>query len=327
MTSIPLPARASAHPNLRALNVLRDLPAVADLIELCFSNTMDSDGQRYVADMRRAGRDDSFLHWATKMSESASLPLTGYIWEKSGKIVGNASLVPFRHKGKRIYLIANVAAHPDFRRHGIARAVTERALQHTAERKVSATWLHVRDDNPGALQLYTDLGFQERARRTSWQARGDHAASLPSTDIAITGRSARDWPQQQDWLRRLYPDALSWYRPWDFSALQPGLFNWLYLAFVDMNVRQWSALRGDQLQAALAWIPYGREVNALWLAAGPGSSPEALTSLLIHARHSLNDHSRLTLDYPAGESEEAIRAAGFSATRTLIWMEHAGATR
>jgi len=327
MTSIPLPARASAHPNLRALNVLRDLPAVADLIELCFSNTMDSDGQRYVADMRRAGRDDSFLHWATKMSESASLPLTGYIWEESGKIVGNASLVPFRHKGKRIYLIANVAAHPDFRRHGIARAVTERALQHTAERKVSATWLHVRDDNPGALQLYTDLGFQERARRTSWQARGDHAASLPSTDIAITGRSARDWPQQQDWLRRLYPDALSWYRPWDFSALQPGLFNWLYLALVDMYVRQWSSMRGDQLQAALAWIPYRREVNSPWLAAGPGSSPEALTSLLIHARHSLNDHSRLTLDYPAGESEEAIRAAGFSATRTLIWMEHAGATR
>ena len=127
MASIPLTARAEAHPHLRALNILRDLPAVADLIELCFSNTMDSEGQRYVQDMRRAGRDDSFLRWATKMTETTSLPLTGYIWEENGKIVGNASLVPFRRKNERIYLIANVATHPDFRRRGIARALTERA--------------------------------------------------------------------------------------------------------------------------------------------------------------------------------------------------------
>jgi ribosomal protein S18 acetylase RimI-like enzyme len=311
---------------LRALNILRDLPQVADLIELCFANTMDSDGQRYVADMRRAGRDDSFLRWATKMAESTSLPLTGYIWEESGKVVGNASLVPFRYKGKQIYLIANVATHPDFRHRGIARAVTERALQHAAERKVSATWLHVRDDNPDAINLYTDLGFVERARRTSWQARGDPSTTLLQSDITITTRTARDWPQQQDWLRRLYPDALSWYRQWNFSPLRPGLWNWFYLAFVEMNVSQWSAMRADQLQAALAWIPFGREGNSLWLATGPDSSPEAVTSLLIHARRALISYPRLALEYPAGESDDAIRAAGFTALRTLIWMEHAGAT-
>ena len=329
MASIPLTARAEAHPHLRALNILRDLPAVADLIELCFSNTMDSDGQRYVQDMRRAGRDDSFLRWATKMTETTSLPLTGYIWEENGKIVGNASLVPFRRKNERIYLIANVATHPDFRRRGIARALTERALQHAVDRKVSATWLHVREDNPGAIKLYTELGFVERARRTSWQARGDLAAVSPQTDINITTRTARDWLQQQDWLRRLYPDILAWYHPWNFSALQPGLLNWLYLAFVDMNVRQWSALTGagERLEAALAWIPYGRGANSLWLAAGPGASPEAVTSLLIHARRILlSGHAHLTLDYPASEASEAIRAAGFTAVRTLIWMEHTGAT-
>lgn len=328
MTAIPLSARAEAHPHLRALNILRDLPAVADLIELCFANTMDSDGQRYVADMRRAGRDDTFLRWATKMTETTSLPLTGYIWEENGKVVGNASLVPFRHNGQRIYLIANVAVHPEFRRRGIARSLTERAMQHASERKVSATWLHVREDNPGAIKLYADLGFVERTRRTSWQARDDNAATLPLTDIAITGRAARDWPQQQDWLRRLYPDALAWYHPWKFSALQPGLWNWLYMAFVDMNVRQWSALTnaGQHLEAALAWIPSGRGFDSLWLAAGSGSRPEAVTSLLVHARRTLSGHPHLTLDYPAVEAEEAIRAAGFTALRTLIWMEFAGAT-
>ena len=38
---------------MRAMNMFRDLPAVADLIELCFASTMDNDGQRYIADMRR----------------------------------------------------------------------------------------------------------------------------------------------------------------------------------------------------------------------------------------------------------------------------------
>ena len=107
MSSITLPVKANEHPQVRSLNILRDLPTVADLIELCFSPTMDQDGQRYLSDMRRASRDDKFLRWANHMTESTSLPLTGYVWEEDNKIVGNASLIPFRDQGKRIYLIAN----------------------------------------------------------------------------------------------------------------------------------------------------------------------------------------------------------------------------
>lgn len=325
MASITLPTRAVTHPNLRPLNILRDLPTVADLIELCFASTMDHDGQRYVQDMRRAGRDESFLNWATKVAESTSLPLTGYIWEEERRIVGNASLVPFRHNGQKLYLIANVATHPDFRRRGIARALTERAIQHGLDHK-AAIWLHVREDNPGAVQLYRELGFQERARRTNWKAQIDRALPLPQTDLVLSGRANRDWPQQLGWLRRQYPDSLSWYHKWSFSSLRPGLWQWLYLFFVDANIRQWSALRGERFEAAVAVMPSGREPNALWLAAGPGSRPEALTSLLLHARRSLDGYSHLTLDYPAGEADEAICAAGFAAQRTLIWMEYAGAT-
>ncbi len=305
--------------------MLRDLPAVADLIEQCFATTMDSEGQRYVQDMRRAGSDASFLRWATRMAESTSLPLTGYVWEEEGKIVGNASLVPFRYKKERFYLIANVGVHPDYRRRGIARALTERALQHAGQRRARSVWLHVRDDNPGAIQLYRDLGFVERGRRTSWQARGDSAASAPSSGISVTPRPVRHWPQQQEWLRRIYPDELAWYRSWNFSALRPGLWNWMYLLFVDVNVRQWVALAGNRLEAALAWSPAGREPHALWLAAGPRSAPEAVTAVLVQARRALHQHATLTLDYPAGEFVEAVQAAGFGATRTLLWM-HARAT-
>jgi ribosomal protein S18 acetylase RimI-like enzyme len=321
MSSITIPVKTNDHPHLRPLNMLRDLSAVADLIEICFSPTMDNDGQRYLSDMRRASRDDSFLRWASRMTETASLPLMGYVWEESGRIIGNASLIPFRHKGKRIYLIANVATHPDYRRRGIGRALTERVMKQARHKKASAIWLHVRDDNHGAIKLYQELGFQEIARRTTWQANPDARLILPTGDIQILPRHPRFWLQQQDWLQRLYPDVLSWYHSWNLKVLRPGLWNWLYLVFVDFNIRQWAAVRNEQLLATLTWMPQGGRSDTLYAATAPGQNEnEALTSLLIYARQTAGYHPRLTLEYPAGEMAEAIPAAGFKPLRTLLWM-------
>jgi len=326
MSSITIPVQANDHPHMRPLNMLRDLSAVADLIELCFSPTMDNEGQRYLSDMRRASRDDSFLRWASRMTETASLPLMGYVWEQDGRIIGNASLIPFRNKGKRIYLIANVATHPDYRRQGIGRALTERVMKQARDKRASAIWLHVRDDNPGAIKLYRELGFQEVARRTTWQADPDARLTYPETDIKIVPRHPRFWPLQQDWLRRLYPDALSWYHSWNVNALRPGLWNWVYLLFIDFNIKQWAAVRNDTLLATLAWMPQGSRSESLYAATGPALSEdeaansEALTALLVHARRTINYYSQLTLEYPADEMTDALNTAGFKSRRTLLWM-------
>jgi len=63
-------------PQLRPLNLLRDLPAVADLVETCFADTMDAEGRRYVQQMRRAGQDHAFLRWAVTAVDSVSMPLS-----------------------------------------------------------------------------------------------------------------------------------------------------------------------------------------------------------------------------------------------------------
>jgi GNAT superfamily N-acetyltransferase len=320
MGSITIPVKANEHPHMRPLNVLRDLSTVADLIELCFSPTMDNEGQRYLSDMRRASHDDRFLRWASHMAETTSLPLTGYVWEQDGRIVGNASLIPFRDRGKRVYLIANVATHPDYRRRGIGRALTERVMKQAHNKNASAIWLHVRDDNPGAIQLYQDLGFREIARRTTWGARPDPFLSKPNSDIQIVPRDPRFWPIQQGWLRRLYPDALNWYHAWNINALRPGVWNWLYRLFVDFNIRQWAAVRDGTLLATLSWMPQGSRSEPMYAATGPDAGPEALTQLLVHARRVLSNHSSLSLDYPADQMLNAIRAGGFQPRRTLLWM-------
>lgn len=331
MASITIPVQNKDHPHVRSMNVLRDLPVVADLIELCFSSTMDNDGQRYVNDMRRAGRDDGFLHWANHMAETTSLPLTGYVWEENHKIIGNASLIPFRDRGKRIYLIANVATHPDHRRRGIARALTQRVMDHARKKNATALWLHVRDDNPGAIKLYQDLGFQEVARRTTWQANPDSHLPQPwgDADVQIVPRHPRFWPLQQDWLRRLYPEDLNWYAPMNLRILRPGFWNWFYWLFMDFDLKQWAAVSprsgaGDELLATLIWMPRGGRSESIYAATRDGeegTSMQALTKLLLHTRRALSNHATLSLEYPAGEMTEAIATAGFKPRRTLIWMK------
>jgi ribosomal protein S18 acetylase RimI-like enzyme len=321
MASITISARASNLPQLRPLSILRDLPAVADLIELCFSSTMDGEGKRYIQDMRRAGSDRPFLKWAGRMAESTSLPLTGYVWEENGRIVGNASLVPFRHLGQRIYLIANVAVHPDFRRRGIGRRLTEHAMSHARERKTHAIWLQVRDDNPNAIDLYQSLGFVERARRTSWQAATSSQAPRLEADISLQPRHPRFWALQQAWLNRIYPQTLAWHRHVSLNSLQPGFWSWLYGLVMDVNIRQWAAVREGQLHAVVAWFPRGRE-EALYAAVGDGSDPQALTALLLQARRDLSAlHPNIQMEFPHGEMDGAILSAGFRPLRTLIWMQ------
>lgn len=308
---------------IRPLNILRDLPAVADLIELCYSSTMDSEDTRYLQDMRRAGKNSSFITWASRAAENTSLPLTGYVWEEEGNIIGNVSLVPFQHHKERIYLIANIAVLPKHRRKGIARALTERAMQHAREKKVNNIWLHVRTDNREAVELFAKLGFIERARRTSWQAPTNvNSPRLEADiDITITVRRPHFWAAQLRWLSRLYPDLIAWYRSWDFNYLRPGFWNWFYLSIVDKNILQWAAVWKDQLQATLSWIPKGRG-EGLFVAAGEDCDPEAITALLLRARYELHNLApHIMLEFPVGQFDDSIVAAGFTPLRTLIWMQ------
>ncbi len=320
MAAITIPILAET-PQLRPLNILHDLPGVADLIEKCFASTMDADGRNYLQQMRRAGRDNSFLRWATNAVETASMPLSGYVWEEAGEIIGNVSLIPHRHNHKKIYLIANVAVRPDFRRRGIGRSLTIAAMAHSRQRHASETWLHVRDDNPGAIALYANLGFEEVACRTMWVARPDRNAKAVTGEFTITRRTSHDWPVQKNWLQSLYPDLLTWYQPMPWISLQPGLSGIIYRLMMDYTVRHWVARKNGAISAILSWQAMAGQNDRLWAAVGPQGSEQTLLALLLHARRELFWRQNLTLDFPAGKYMFSIEDAGFFPHRTLLWMK------
>lgn len=320
MAAIATPLLARI-PQLRPLNIVRDLPGVADLVEKCFADTMDADGRTYIQQMRRAGQDNVFLRWASSAVETASMPLSGYIWEEKGDIIGNVSLIPYRHARKKYYLIANVAVRPEYRNRGIGRTLTVAAMQHAKQRRADETWLHVRDDNPGAIELYRSLGFVDVTRRTTWQAQPDRNASVGSLGIVVTRRAARDWPAQETWLRRLYPDLLTWYQPMPWNSLRPGLGPALYRFMSDYDVRHWVARTDSISSAVVSWQAMAGRTNRLWIAVPPEGNEDILTALLLHARHELFWREKISLDFPAGQYNTSIEAAGFHPHRTLLWMK------
>lgn len=331
-----LPARI---PHLRPLNIVRDLPGVADLVEKSFADTMDSEGRNYIQQMRRAGQDNVFLRWATSAVETVSMPLSGFVWEENGEIIGNVSLIPYRHARKKYYLIANVAVRPENRNRGIGRALTLAAMQLANQRNSDETWLHVRDDNPGAIYLYRSLGFSEQARRTSWQAQPDRNANAGNLNFVVTKRSTHDWPYQETWLRRLYPELLAWYQPMPWLSLRPGVGPTLYRFISEYDVLHWVARTSTENQditarnpiamtrkdgtptAVVSWQAIAGHSNRLWAAVPPEGVDNVLTALLLHARHELSWREKLSLDFPAGQSNTSIVAAGFHQQRTLIWMK------
>lgn len=302
--------------NLRSFDIRRDLLPVADLVELCFAESLDADGRMYIRQMRQAARNGPLL-----MSQ-ADLPMSGYVWQEGSEVVGNLSLIPHRYGGKRMMLIANVAVHPDHRRHGIARALTQAALEDIRRRGMSETWLQVDDTNPPAVNLYQRMGFVERMKRTSWRAIPQPDRATGTGEVTIRPRQTQDWGQQQRWLHANYPEDVRWQLPLDFKLLQPGWRGALERALRERQVEQWSAVQGKKLSGVVSWQSSTLEADRLWLAAPEGSEEEAIPALMRHMYPHLQPGRPLALNYPGGRGEEALKRSGFHAARTLIWMSY-----
>jgi ribosomal protein S18 acetylase RimI-like enzyme len=326
VTELPIPLNANQH--LRPLDARRDLAAVADLVELCFSDTLDPEGRNYLKQMRQAAQHASLVGWANSLYPEASLPPAGLVWVEgnpgagSQRLVGNLSLIPINLQGKRGYLIANVAVHPDFRGRGIGRNLTTAGLEMARKRGAPAAWLQVRDDNPGAVHIYETAGFKERARRSAWLTTAEIPPGGPSPGLNIVSRHSNHWPQQKAWLSALYPAELSWHLPLDWKALQPNLGGTLYRLLTWYSPRHWAVLQDNRLEGVLTYAHSTGQTDHLWLAAPPDADPEALFELLKATRRSLPRRRPLALNLPAGMAAQALRNAGFSTHQTLIWMEY-----
>jgi len=320
---------AIASPNIsksqiRKLNISRDLDQVADLIEQCFPIHLDRDGQTYIREMRKAAREMRYLGWLSSLPDLGSNKAPGFIWEEEGRILGNLSMIPFKNQGKNICLIANVAVDPNYRRQGIARALTNHALAYLRRNQVSQVWLQVRDDNPAAHQLYKSTGFIDHLVRTSWRIKPGQFEPMDKDNlrnVSIGKRPKNIWEDHKIWLLNRYPESIRWNLPVDFSQFEPGLLQKISNFLEGVYLKHWTVYDQKECLGVITWQKTSTHANNLWLAFSDSWESSTLSYALHRVMRRLPKKHPISIDYPKGRFVDQFKVMGFKEFRSLIWMK------
>ncbi len=221
---------AHRETGLRPVHLRRDLGEIANLIEFCFAPTLDSSGRAAIQEMRLLSRSGPLLWALTRVDRAGPSLLKGFVWLEAGRLVGNVSISPAGYGGG--WVIANVAVHPDFRRHGIARHLMRAALEWAQARGRFAT-LQVEADNHAARALYDTLGFRAQRTFTRWHRASFYAQPQPGPIVPLRKLGSHDLPALLALARRARPNSaggLGWLRPTRPESLRPsrlGGLSWL----------------------------------------------------------------------------------------------------
>ncbi len=307
--------------HIRPVQLRKDLQEIADLIEICFSPYLDSEGRDYINHIRTAPRDYASHILDNSTPESSYLPFHGYVWIENNRIVGNLTLILIRRYLKHAYFVANVAVHPDFRGQGIARKLTDKAIEHVLHHKGNSIYLQVRSENTVAQQLYLSHGFEEINRRTQWIFRPDQNRKVtPAVGVKVTSRKKAEWEQQRDWLKSLYPPELAWNFPIQVEKMEPSLFHGVENFLNGIFERTWSAHQDGKLIGTATLVQRGEPNDHIWLATTPVWEDIVIKTLLPTIQKQVLVPRKLTVNYPAGRKEETFRSVGMVESNTLIWM-------
>lgn len=307
---------------LRSIHPIQDLSEVADLIELCFKGAMDDDGREYIQYLRKMARDAKNTYWGTGSLQRAYAPLQGFVYEVNGRIVGNLSMLPYRKHGEFIYLIANVAVHPDYRRKGIARRLTAKALSHARVKSAASAWLQVRDDNPAAQKLYSDMGFVERTRRSTWTLKYNnyHECQI-NKELKGCRRSSDDWSLHKRLLDENYPDDIRWNLGFKEDRFQQGVLASISRFLNGVWIRHW-AIRNDKDLLGIASLEKTSLFSDnLWIATTEDDETDIIPIAVNHFHRTSSTRRPMTVNYSVDRAEETFLNLGFEKNHTLIWME------
>ena len=322
MLAAPITAGSPLNSGLRPINLSRDVRAVLTLLNLSFGPLRDSHG-RVISDRFSLSQSAPFARRLSMMSRGF---VPGFVWEESGRIVGNVTLLESPIRGR--YLVANVAVHPDFRRRGIARALMHEALAHIESWRGHQVYLQVESDNQAALSLYDSLAFQRRGEVRRWQAAiGKLRLPAPeqSAGTRIRPLRSREWRAARDLDRVGFEPDLNWPAPPPADYYKSGLWQ----RFGDLlNGRRQETLVVENSQRSLIGLAdivsdWGRP-HHLRLCITPEWQGK-LAGLLLRAAVERLRRFRggdVLFNYPAADRpvETLFEAAGFQVRRSLTVM-------
>ncbi|MCX6026425.1 MAG: GNAT family N-acetyltransferase [Chloroflexi bacterium] len=321
-----LDTRRTASLGARPAHFPADLREIADLIELCFFDTLDEAG-RQMLQRARAMSGLGGLGWHTYrwMGRSDEMDwYHGFVWTDGGKIVGNVSLAP-SHREPHTWAIANVSVHPTHRRRGIARDLTRLALDEIRRQGGRTAVLQVKAGNQAAMTLYHGLGFREVTQRTLWT----RLAALCPEIVGQTSprgltrpvrRIGAEWQEEFALVRGAYPEGLAWRWPVSEEWFRPSLARRALRLLAAESEEHWIVRAGGEMVGCLIILHRLAGWQAIAVAP-PAWRGVVEASLLRAALRAGAQHHPLSLESAVTNAEDALARLGFARHHTLIWMK------
>ncbi len=304
---------------LRPVNLARDAMAVARLLTLVFSTSLDAEGRRALEMIAQSG---GLIRRISRLGGVSP----GFVWESEGAIVGNISIMSSAVPGR--YLIANVAVHPEYRRQQIGRQLTDAALRHLQAHGARSALLQVEVENTWARHLYQTLGFEVVGDTTLWQASARALRQLPApTHYAIRPLHRHEADLAYEIDVQCMPADLMWPDPTAVNLYEGGWLRWLDNFLNGRQSETWAV--PDQMDRPLAvgsiWSEWGQphrltvRVPATWQA----TLTQPLLAKLLRRLDYLRQRP-VIIEHPSDDAtmNGLLPEAGFRPRRILTTMKH-----
>jgi len=324
-----------AQGGMRPLDPTRDLNAVANLMSEAFADQMDERGRAALRELRWMARLSPLVWWWSQADPSFQDAFNGFVWEEPSargrgwQVVGNVNLN--RAPGsRRRHIICNVVVQDAYRGQGIGRRLTERAVAEAKALGAQGVVLQVHEDNRPALQLYTDLGFQEATGEIDLRLEAvKSVAILDAPAYRFQAWRPADGQASYELAQLATPSVQQWLRPLKVGDYQPGWWSRLAQRLVDLmagrRVYRLSTFRDDRLVAMMAvTVAFRQGEHRLNVLVHPDHTGQVEVCLVSRALHMLaaipSRPVRVTVSKEHTAMLKVLRDYGFQEQRTLLTL-------
>jgi ribosomal protein S18 acetylase RimI-like enzyme len=313
----------------------RDLGAITDLIAAAFSSEMDERGRAALREMRVMSRLSPLVWWWAQADPAFIDTFGGFVWEatcptsKRPQIVGNVSLN--RAPGNRQQrIICNVVVKDNHRRQGIGRNLTEAAMAEAWELGAEGILIQVYQDNPPALKLYTDLGFQEAAGQMGLRLETIRPVPVPdAAGYELRAWRPKDGQAAHDLARLAMPSVLQWLTPVRRDEYRLGWWKRLEEGLEDLvtgrRIYRLVVLKHNHLAALLTvTAAFRKGDHRLRLLVHPDHTGQVEEALISRGLRMLagapSKHVRAKVDTGQRAVLHVLRRYGFEEQRTMLTL-------
>ncbi len=327
-------APAAPRERMRPFDITHDLAPLADLVDVAFSAEPDGMRRNVVSEMRRAANAGPLL-WLAAADPIGLSTMGGFVWVAGRRLVGNVTLSRDSSYAD-LYVISNVAVHPDWRGRGIAAQMLRAALQEAERRSARLVVLEVEQDNAIGHHLYEKLGFAtydsvaELRHASAIQSTCIQNGSWPGPGQILRRQKASDAASLLQLVREVTPPPARLARPPREKDYRLDLGTRFDRFMDDLLYRRqhvdWVVERNGRLIALLQGVgQFGSEAHRLRMEVALSARGTLENELL---RHGLTWLTRFperpicaTVSCTHPEALSALSAAGFETMRVLDQMQ------